>query len=437
MATKKKIISLVKGYEAQVRFLVQGSEVQISGAMTLEGLTQELEGLAEYFLPHGAQLQEAYASCIKAFRGTESVTGKEWKKQRKELETLLKKLHLAVERFYPMDKKELVFFPYMYAMWDSLASVWRAAVDSGEYVVSVVPIPYYERNKDFSLGEMHYDGAEYPEEVDIISWETYSVAEHQPDVAYIHNPYDDKNIVTTIHPDFYAGKLKPHVGSLVYIPYFVMSANLVPDHFCITPVTLQADKIIVQSERIRDIYISNLLQYSEEAHLSWTRTSLEKKVLPLGSPKLDQAKRGADELGIVPDAWRSLIYSQDGTRKKVFFFNTSISNLLKLREIALDHLEEALMQFYLVHTDVVMLWRPHPLIEATYRTAAPALYQRYLKIKEEYLQGNWGILDESKDFQRAVSISDGYYGDDSSVVALFKEAKKPVMVFQSHKIKKE
>ena len=34
----------------------------------------------------------------------------------------------------------------------------------------------------------------------------------------------------------------------VYIPYFVAVNNQVPVHFCVTPVTLLADKLIVQSE---------------------------------------------------------------------------------------------------------------------------------------------------------------------------------------------
>ena len=106
-----------------------------------------------------------------------------------------------------MKKKEVVFLPYKASMWDSLESVWQAAEEDGQCDAYVIPIPYYDKNPDGSLGEMHYEGEEYPEYVPIVSWKEYDISEHYPDVIYIHNPYDNWNYVTTVHPDFYASKL--------------------------------------------------------------------------------------------------------------------------------------------------------------------------------------------------------------------------------------
>lgn len=363
---------------------------------------------------------------------TQNLEGKERQKHVKELQKQLQKLHFELGRLVPEDKKELVFFPYLYAMWDSLASVWRAAVDSGEFDVYVVPIPYYEKKSDGSFGEMHYDGAEYPEEVGAISWESYNVAERKPDVAYIHNPYDDCNHVTSIHPDFYSEKLKPHVGSLVYIPYFVVVNDVIPDHFCITPVTVKADKIIAQSEKAKECYVSHLMQYGQKSSLNWSQKHLDEKVLGIGSPKLDQKKSQAEVLETAPEEWRSVIFKEDGSWKKVIFLNTSIGTLLEFGSLALDRLEDALMTFYLEQKEIAVLWRPHPLIESTYKSMKPQLYQRYLNIVKKFNMGNWGILDQSKDFNRAVALSDAYYGDPSSVVEIFKQAKKPVMISNCH-----
>ena len=47
---------------------------------------------------------------------------------------------------------------------------------------------------------------------------------------------------------------------------------------------------------------------------------------------------------------------------------------------------------------------------------------------EEYRAGGWGIYDDSADLNRAIAISDAYYGDPSSVVELFKKVGKPVML---------
>ncbi len=59
-------------------------------------------------------------------------------------------------------KKEVVFFPYKAAMWDSLESVYLAAKEDPDCDAYCVPIPYYELNSDHSFGKIHYEGREYP-----------------------------------------------------------------------------------------------------------------------------------------------------------------------------------------------------------------------------------------------------------------------------------
>lgn len=93
-------------------------------------------------------------------------------------------------------RKEVVFLPYKASMWDSLESVYLAAAQDENCDAYVVPIPYYDRNADESLGEMHYEGGEYPSNIPITPYEEYHLEERRPDAIYIHNPYDDNNLVT-------------------------------------------------------------------------------------------------------------------------------------------------------------------------------------------------------------------------------------------------
>ena len=60
------------------------------------------------------------------------------------------------------DKKEIAFMPYKASMWDSLESVYLAAREDKNCEAYVVPIPYFDRKADKTLGTMHYEGAEYP-----------------------------------------------------------------------------------------------------------------------------------------------------------------------------------------------------------------------------------------------------------------------------------
>ena len=78
--------------------------------------------------------------------------------------------------------------------------------------------------------------------------------------------------------------------------------------------------------------------------------------------------------------------------------------------------------------DVALLWRPHPLSEATAKSMNPEAAERYGKIVRDYQEEEIGIYDTSSDLHRAVDVSDAYYGNRSSVTELFKAAGKPVMI---------
>jgi hypothetical protein len=54
--------------------------------------------------------------------------------------------------------------------------------------------------------------------------------------------------------------------------------------------------------------------------------------------------------------------------------------------------------------------------------------EQYNALVEEYKWEGWGIYDDTADMDRAVILSDGYYGDGSSIVQLYQQTGKPVML---------
>ena len=119
-------------------------------------------------------------------------------------------------------KTVAVFLPYKASMWDCLESIWQAADADPDCDAYVVPIPYYDKNPDGSFKEMHYEGSEYPNYVPIVSWEEYDLVIEHPDIVFIHNPYDELNLITSVPPAYYSKELKKHTDKLVYIPYFIL-----------------------------------------------------------------------------------------------------------------------------------------------------------------------------------------------------------------------
>lgn len=360
----------------------------------------------------------------------------------RKVQKLLRKQLIKIENSVKNDiavRKEVVFFPYKASMWDSLESIYLAAKADPDCDAYCVPIPYYTLNPDHSLGEMHYEGSEYPEEIEITDWQEYDFEERRPDVVYIHNGYDNWNLVTSVHPRFYSGNLKKYTDKLVYIPYFVLD-EIDPDneqaveamkHFCFMPGIINADKVIVQSEDMKKIYVNEYLKAAKEHGLQGKhldREDLEQKFLGLGSPKYDRVCATRKENLDIPQEWLYVIEKAGGSWKKIILYNTGIAALLTNNEKWVDKIENMLNIFKDNQDEIALLWRPHPLIESTMKSMRPEVLQKYEMLKEQYIAEGWGIYDNTADVDRAVVLSDAYYGDSSSVVQLYQQTGKPIMI---------
>ena len=230
-----------------------------------------------------------------------------------------------------------------------------------------------------------------------------------------------------VHPDFFASELRKHTDELVYIPYFVLQDGEVPEHFCVLPGVIYSHKVIVQSENARQSYIKHLKAYAKKNNLGNAFGDLDKKIVAGGSPKLEKVKSVKREDYDIPDEWKSLIYDEDGNKRKVILYNTSIGTFIKSSEVMLDKLE-SVMEFFSKQEKVILLWRPHPLYRTTIQTRFPEQIERYDALVKKYIDNKIGIFDDSADMYRAIVWSDAYYGDESSLVELYKQTKKPIMI---------
>lgn len=363
---------------------------------------------------------------------------------------LMRKQLIKIENSVKNDiavRIEVVFFSYKASMWDSLESIYQAAKADPNCDAYCVPIPYYTLNPDRSFGEMHFEGnvrpdgmpIEYPKGIEITDWQEYDFEERRPDVVYIHNGYDNWNLVTSVHPRFYSENLKKYTDRLVYIPYFVLD-EIDPDneqaveamkHFCFMPGIINADKVIVQSEDMKKIYVNEYLKAAKEHGLQGkhlNREYLEQKFLGLGSPKYDRVCATKKEDLCIPQEWMHVIEKADRSWKKIILYNTGIAALLTHNEKWVDKIENVLRIFKKNQDEIALLWRPHPLIENTMKSMRPEVLLKYMMLKEQYLEEGWGIYDDTSDVDRAVVLSDAYYGDGSSVVQLYKQTGKPIMI---------
>lgn len=415
---KKKLLELIHTLEmanqllqniiikGDVRQLLEVLEEEQKAAIVIGEQIEESEG-------EGMQvvvLLEKY--CELLWQMSQAETRKEWKFFRKQLVRQIKEIKSDIQAI--QEQYHVVFLPYNASMWDCMESVWREASKDEECVCHVIPIPYYDILPDGTAGECHYEADRMPGYVPITHYEKYQLQEEHPDIIYIHNPYDNGNRVTSVAPDYYSSVLKNYTDMLVYIPYFIERGHMSQMH-SLLPAYQNVDRIILQSECML-----------EDIDLSIPR----EKLLVLGSPKEERMiwmETHKEEIEM-PDGWREKIGG-----KTVFFLNTSISSILNDGIKRLGKVEEV-FDVVAGREDAALIWRPHPLLEATLQAMRPALFKKYRQLVKRFQREDLGILDMTADVERAVALSDGYIGESSSsVVNLFHAVCKPRLFLGTQK----
>ena len=316
-------------------------------------------------------------------------------------------------------KIKVLFLPYKASMWDSLESIWEEAVRDTQCEITVVAIPYYDKNPDGSFSAMYYEGKNFPANVKITDWKEYDGNMEKPDIVFIHNPYDDNNYVTSVHPKFYSTSIRSWTECLVYVPYFVSHGEM-PIELCHTPACVMSDFVIVQSESIKDIYVEEYKKILKEIEQE-PDEGFENKFLPWGTPKLDKVMKAKREDYSLCEEWNNKI--QDN---KIFLYNPHLNYLIQDGRSTIDKMRQV-FDLFSKRRDAILWWRPHPLSKSTLKAMNQQSYEEYIQLVEWFQREKIGIYDESPEVNRAMAYADAYIGDMSSLITLVGVLGKPIM----------
>lgn len=302
-----------------------------------------------------------------------------------------------------------VFLPYKASMWDCMESVWKAACADPLCIPYVVPVPYFDLKDGQVLGR-RYEGYDLPDYVPVTDYRKLSLEELRPEMAYLHNPFDDSNLVTRLLPEYFSANLKKYVQKLVYIPYYVTGDAVYVTHRY-QPSYHNFDYIVTQSEKMIDSYDPIVPR---------------EKFLPFGSPIADRILYMEEHKPEIPEEWKPMLPNgHDFGGRRTVMLNTSISLFLQQRARFLDKLEYI---FKLVKgmDDILLIWRPHPLLRATAESLAVDLAERLRRLEETFLKEKLGVLDREPDVGVTVALCDAYLGETaSSMIHMFGIAGKP------------
>lgn len=415
-STKKQLLETLNKMERSNQVLISLLDKNKN-----EKLIELLTEAQECAIQIGGRIEEAAGEGTRAVQILESYCESVWnisqetdirkrKKSVLELSGLIGQCKEALKAFE--ESHDIVFLPYKASMWDCMESVWMAAKEDQTCNCYVIPVPYYDCKTDGSTGTMHYEAEKFPDYVPVTHYNDYNISEEHPEIIYIHNPYDAGNKVTRIDPDFYSSKIKSYTDMLVYIPYF-LSCGHMPEMHSLLPAYIHVDKIILQNESMMED-IDPLIN--------------REKLAALGSPKVDKLLYLCKNRPELPQAWRKVIYNADGSKNKVVMYNISVTGLLNLKDKMLRKMEYVFNVVTRME-GVILLWRPHPLIEATLESMVPEIQKQYTRLKERFVKEGIGIYDNTPEPAVSIALCDAYIGEaTSSIVEMFGVAGKPVLI---------
>ena len=329
----------------------------------------------------------------------------------------LSKLQEAVDIFENIEIKIkniplhtlILFLPYKASMWDSMESIYLAARKDESCEALVMPITYFERKEDTQFGEAINEAGKFPSNLKLIDENFFSLDEEEPDIIYIHNPYDNTNFVSSVHPRYYSANLKKYTKTLVYIPYFIIM-GMSSFGTILFSAYLNMDFIVVQNEE----------------HKKSLPEEVQKKAVILGSPKLDKAESMKKEEVVLPDAWKKIAKCRE-----LVYYNSSIGNMLEDTTAFLNKMKTVFTLFK-NHPKFCLVWRPHPLLENTFRTLRKEYLPKYLSLKKVFCEEKIGIYDDTADLGKTAALSSFYMGEENSSVApAFSVMEKPLIILSN------
>lgn len=300
-----------------------------------------------------------------------------------------------LKKRYGGETFRILFCPYKEEMWDSMKSIYEAAMEDEDTFSAIMPIPYFLLDKMLpSKAEMEF--MEFSQNFP-------SILNDDWDVIVFHYPYDQYNNLT--RPMMTSYMLKFFCKHLVYVNYALFGDDDVEEADVLFPAYKYSNLIILENQRVAEQFKKLLKEIG-----------INTECVGWGSPKYDNIKAGN-----LPKEWISKVDCRE-----IILLQTSIIPLMNEPD-KLDKIE-AIINEYKDNDKVCLWWRPHPLYEQTMIADRKSDLPHYYRMVEEFKRSRH-IYDDTNDLHRAIAVSDRLISDKSSVVDLYKTTGKPITMF--------
>ncbi len=318
--------------------------------------------------------------------------------------------------------KEIVFLVDRADNWNSLHTIWEAAMADENVNVTVIAVPYKYKDAYGMIPEdeeWEIDTEGLPEEVELTAFDAYDFETMHPDVIIFQNPYDEYSDVVSVHPYFYASNLCKITDKLVFIPPFVLR-ELVPEDqrgrytlgvFIKNPGLIYADEVIVQSEQMKDVYVEMLDGFiaggEDDAN---GIIDFDSKIKGIGSPLTDLKTRKKKAI-------------LDEKTEKTMLFYVSASMLYDEGQAGIDKMKHALemiREFEKANKQLRVIFQKDKYADDVLKTMPEILDSYKAWVNEESKESDVRLVVDDFD----VDYIDAFYGDAGTAMHKCRMAEK-------------
>ena len=297
----------------------------------------------------------------------------------------------------------VAFFVNEYAVWPSLQSTYEAVQARPDMEAQLVYLPFRHASKTVPDSEewAAYHAAGYR----LLSHNQYDISRECPDAAVYVKPYDD------IPHAFTIGETHRVIPRCVYIPYGMETAD-------------NAECLKYQCHCPMQFHAWRAAAYCKDYYEKMRRHTYRQgeNYLPCGHPRIDL--RFQDYSG---SADYRAVREKAGTRR-IVLWNSHFGLEREHKYGTFFQYKDAILDYFNTHTDLFLLWRPHPLFcGALAKLEGKALPEITAWFDSLHMRENF-YIDRSRNYLPAFAASDAMISDQASFVPEYLAWGKPLIV---------
>ena len=320
-----------------------------------------------------------------------------------------------------VNRRSVLFLPVKAKHFSSMRMAYEMEEATSDTDVYVMPLPYYYKKYDGSFkDEMHIDTEEFIKaNIPVTDYSRFDLSLLCPEKIYINSAYDEYNMAVSVDTRFYARNVKKYTEKLIYIPYFKLMefdrANYPcwynMQYYCTVPGVVMADKVYVQSENTRKVYIDKLNEWVGD-----------EKYTDIWGQKIDVYDDGFEE--------HSEDELRDAGSKKTIVWFVSAGSLAEFGDRYIEKAYRNLDVFALSKDKLKVLLISEPFLDEMIKTYSDELYKKWTGFIDEFNRSGIGeVVSQVEETSVDVLLkATAYYGDPSYICKDFILMKKPVML---------